>query len=63
MAAQDEKSDKPLSKSRFKEPSSWASVGGMFLAAIHLVPKEDVKIVLFMSLFCFGLGWYFREQK
>lgn len=63
MAAQDEKNDKPVPKSRIKEPSSWASIGGMFLAAIHLVPKEDVKTVLFMALFCFGLGWYFREQK
>lgn len=63
MQSEESKTKKPKPQSRIKEPSSWASIGGMFLAAIHLVPKEDVKTVLFMALFCFGLGWYFREQK
>lgn len=62
MAKSDDAQAKKTPRSRLKEPSSWASFGGIFLGTIHLVPKEDVRIVLFMSFACFFLGWYFREK-
>lgn len=66
MQNQDEKAAKkaatPRIKSRLKEPSSWASIGGMFLGSLSVVPKDNVELVLVMAFVCFGLGFFFREN-